>query len=260
MGDLLKRDETEDARVEFVCHWPSGAILATNGQAMDEQLNAAGRSVQDQGLQPPTEPGLWKWAGRVRTYRCGPPGSEDWDSMLEGAYGRLTDSEEALMLKEGTLWRDTTPDDRWARDDIQFPRLLSEIRATISASPEEWDDLYLAMDLERWQVEELFDRAERVWRRHKAAVTRTPIIETELSGAEVVRLLRMGRFEIEECPGEPYVWIGVDGGERGAVSIRIKADDEGAAVDLWPFGGEDAPMNDAPASTWLEYGKPDEEA
>ena len=56
-----------------------------------------------------------------------------------------------------------TPDQRWADDSIQFPRLLAEIRANWSPSSEEWADLCESMDLEVERVDELFDRAGDAW-------------------------------------------------------------------------------------------------
>lgn len=55
------------------------------------------------------------------------------------------------------------PTRNWSNDDIQFPRLLSEIYSTISFSDEEWDDLCLSMDLDREQIHEVFERADATW-------------------------------------------------------------------------------------------------
>ncbi len=56
----------------------------------------------------------------------------------------------------------------WARDDIQFPRLLAEISAT-------QDNLNLraiadAMDLSIAEVNSLFDRADKAWESVKEAL------------------------------------------------------------------------------------------
>jgi len=50
-------------------------------------------------------------------------------------------------------------DNFWNRNDIQFPRLLSEIRAC-GLYEDQMDDIACSMDLTMDQVEELFDRAE----------------------------------------------------------------------------------------------------
>lgn len=54
----------------------------------------------------------------------------------------------------------------WERDDIQFPRLLAEIAATQG----DLDILALvhSMDLTPQDIDELFDRAQQAWERHKA--------------------------------------------------------------------------------------------
>ena len=58
----------------------------------------------------------------------------------------------------------------WERDDIQFPRLLCEIRANWEPNKDEWKALCSSMDLTEDQIEELFDRANTAWedskRRH----------------------------------------------------------------------------------------------
>ena len=48
----------------------------------------------------------------------------------------------------------------WYRDDVQFPRLLSEIRASGNL---DWKFLEESMDLSRSKLIELFDRAEKSW-------------------------------------------------------------------------------------------------
>jgi hypothetical protein len=53
-------------------------------------------------------------------------------------------------------------DEMWKRDDVQFPRLLAEIRATVDTSHYE-KDLLEGMDLTAEQLDELFDRAQREW-------------------------------------------------------------------------------------------------
>lgn len=58
----------------------------------------------------------------------------------------------------------------WERDDIQFPRLISEILATIEITNEDWAQLRDAMDLEDDELQELFDRAQSAWERIKQEV------------------------------------------------------------------------------------------
>lgn len=57
------------------------------------------------------------------------------------------------------------PDDKWADNSIQFPRLLAEIMAT----QDQLDMLALAqsMDLSVDEVRELFDRAQEKWEQIK---------------------------------------------------------------------------------------------
>jgi hypothetical protein len=59
------------------------------------------------------------------------------------------------------------PDANWKNDDIQFPRLLAELYATLDLSDAQWDDLCASMDLEREQVLEVFERADVVWQEIK---------------------------------------------------------------------------------------------
>lgn len=55
------------------------------------------------------------------------------------------------------------PGDNWKNDDIQFPRLLSEMYATLELCDEQWEDLCTSMDLSREQILEVFERADAVW-------------------------------------------------------------------------------------------------
>lgn len=59
-----------------------------------------------------------------------------------------------------------TPDERWQRDDIQFPRLLAEISATQDHL--DLQSLAESMDLSVDEVNELFDRAGAAWEATKA--------------------------------------------------------------------------------------------
>lgn len=47
----------------------------------------------------------------------------------------------------------------WTRDDIQFPRLLAEIKA-VGLNPDQFRTLCYSMDLSASELHELFDRAE----------------------------------------------------------------------------------------------------
>jgi len=63
-------------------------------------------------------------------------------------------------------------------------------------------------------------------------------------------MAKFGRFELEVSE-DNYLWItAISGNKERKISIRIKADDDGAVVDMWPTEQE---AEDAHASTWLEY-------
>jgi hypothetical protein len=51
----------------------------------------------------------------------------------------------------------------WEKDEIQFPRLISEILATIEITNEDWAQLRDSMDLEDDDLQELFNRAQNKW-------------------------------------------------------------------------------------------------
>jgi hypothetical protein len=59
----------------------------------------------------------------------------------------------------------------WAKDDIQFPRLLAEIVSTLELTQDQIDEIAESMDLESGRVDELFDRALAAWERIKADTT-----------------------------------------------------------------------------------------
>lgn len=59
------------------------------------------------------------------------------------------------------------PRRNWSNDDIQFPRLLSEIYATFSFTDDQWESLCLSMDLDRENILEVFERADATWQRIK---------------------------------------------------------------------------------------------
>ncbi len=69
-----------------------------------------------------------------------------------------------VELKEG----ETSTVPLWERNDIQFPRLLAEIVATMDILESDWEALCQSMDLSSKEVEELFDRAQVEWDRIKA--------------------------------------------------------------------------------------------
>jgi hypothetical protein len=54
----------------------------------------------------------------------------------------------------------------WNKDSVQFPRLLAEINAA-GLTDEQYDTLEESMDLDRAQIDELFDRAEGVFEKEK---------------------------------------------------------------------------------------------
>ena len=56
----------------------------------------------------------------------------------------------------------------WNNDKIQFPRLISEISANISLNGQEWSELRESISLGDDEINELFNRADRVWENIKA--------------------------------------------------------------------------------------------
>ena len=55
----------------------------------------------------------------------------------------------------------------WEINEIQFPRLIAEIIA-VGLSNEQWDMLEESMDLNRSELNELFDRAQAEWEKIKS--------------------------------------------------------------------------------------------
>ena len=55
------------------------------------------------------------------------------------------------------------PNKNWRDNSIQFPRLISEIGATIDFTNKEWNDLCESMDLSQGEINDLFDRAQLKW-------------------------------------------------------------------------------------------------
>jgi hypothetical protein len=71
--------------------------------------------------------------------------------------------------KDCCTGRRLTPDERWATDSIQFPRLLAEIRA-IGIYPHQYELLGQSMDLTRDRIDELLERAETEWQKIKERI------------------------------------------------------------------------------------------
>lgn len=59
----------------------------------------------------------------------------------------------------------------WERNDIQFPRLIAEINATVELTKRQRTELCESMDLEPSDIDELFDRADEEWERIKSEIT-----------------------------------------------------------------------------------------
>ena len=55
----------------------------------------------------------------------------------------------------------------WGRDDVQFARLLAEIRA-VGLTNEQMEELCISMDLSVREINELLDRAEAAFEGFKA--------------------------------------------------------------------------------------------
>jgi hypothetical protein len=51
----------------------------------------------------------------------------------------------------------------WGKNNIQFPRLLAEIYATVPFTPEQEAALCASMDLEWDEICELLERADVIW-------------------------------------------------------------------------------------------------
>jgi len=51
----------------------------------------------------------------------------------------------------------------WEDNSLQFPRLLCEIMANVGFSEDDYSWLESSMDLERSDIDELFDRAHVAW-------------------------------------------------------------------------------------------------
>jgi hypothetical protein len=61
-------------------------------------------------------------------------------------------------------------------------------------------------------------------------------------------------LQVDETCEDKYVWLTATSRRGEKISIKIKRDDDGVVVDLYPFGEEDV---DRDSSTWLEWPKED---
>lgn len=61
-----------------------------------------------------------------------------------------------------------SPKVNWENNNIQFPRMLAELRAN-GLTSEQYEFLNESMDLDREQVDEILERAEVVWQEIKDA-------------------------------------------------------------------------------------------
>lgn len=59
------------------------------------------------------------------------------------------------------------PNRNWDNDDIQFPRLLAEMYATVNFNSAQKARICASMDLEWEQVVEVMERADLVWTKIK---------------------------------------------------------------------------------------------
>lgn len=71
------------------------------------------------------------------------------------------------LMEKVDYWDHREDEGRWARIDIQIPRLLSEIPG-VGLSESQWDALLEAMDLASDELSEVFGRAQARWERLKA--------------------------------------------------------------------------------------------
>jgi hypothetical protein len=56
-----------------------------------------------------------------------------------------------------------TPDENWLNNDIQFPRLISELEQVGAFTDAVVSELESSMDLDKSQICQLIDRAQSVW-------------------------------------------------------------------------------------------------
>jgi hypothetical protein len=70
-------------------------------------------------------------------------------------------------------WTKLTPDDRWASDATQFPRLLSEIMG-VGLTKDQYASLCESMDLSNRDIDDLLDRADVEWEKIKSRPPKVP--------------------------------------------------------------------------------------
>lgn len=76
---------------------------------------------------------------------------------------------------------ENTDNGLWARNDLQFPRLLAEIAATQALDLEALSE---AMDLEEDAIDELLERAQTKWAKDKADLRRETAYRKKASESE----------------------------------------------------------------------------
>ena len=69
------------------------------------------------------------------------------------------------MSKENPLWKD---------NELQFARLICEMRATFDTPYEEWVALCESMDITNSELNSLMDRAHKVWEEAKSKLPGRP--------------------------------------------------------------------------------------
>lgn len=89
-------------------------------------------------------------------------GKPEGDRWAEACAEQLEAAAERLRFV--AYGAEPDPDqERWSKNSIQFPRLLSEIIA-VGLTEEQWDGLLASMDLTSGELSELFDRAQNRWK------------------------------------------------------------------------------------------------
>lgn len=88
--------------------------------------------------------------------------------------GASARDQEALDIVEDLIVNEYGEDDEalespplWERDDIQFPRLLAEIQG-VGLTRTQYEALSDSMDLIPGEIDDLLERADSAWQRHKA--------------------------------------------------------------------------------------------
>jgi hypothetical protein len=80
----------------------------------------------------------------------------------------------------------------WDNNEIQFARLLCELRANCDLEGMHWDLILESMDLEECHLDELWRRADQVWEKSKADHCPPPKAKPDFGG--------VGRCRIPLCP------------------------------------------------------------